>query len=217
MSDASNIKHSSSDPSKSKLSFALLNIALEGVGGQGTLVAGKLLGIVALKLGMDVKVSEVHGMSQRGGSVITYVRMGTSVHSPIIEKGTADFCLAFEELEGLRWSSLLKKSGVMIINRQQIRPLPVLMGKASYPTDIQIVLETASGGEASILEIDALASAITAGSPRAVNMVMLGALSFFTEIPLEIWEESVMEVFKDKPKLIPINLQAFHFGRDLVR
>jgi len=194
-----------------------MNIALAGVGGQGTLVAGKLLGTVAIKLGLDVKVSEVHGMSQRGGSVITYVRMGSKVFSPIIEAGTADFCLAFEELEALRWSGLLKTSGTMIINSQKIRPLPVLMGKAQYPQEIRSVIESAADGKARIIEIDALASALTAGSPRAVNMVMLGALSIFTDIPLDYWEESVMEVFAGKPKLIPINLQAFHFGRDLVR
>lgn len=217
MSDTSNIKHSSSDPSTQRKKITLLNIALEGVGGQGTLVAGKLLGLVAMKLGLDVKVSEVHGMSQRGGSVITYVRMGEKVHSPIIEKGTADFCLAFEELEALRWSSLLKKSGTLIMNRQKIRPLPVLMGKAQYPQEIRNSLEAASFGEARVIEIDALASALAAGSPRAVNMVMLGALSCFLGISLEIWEEAVMEVFAEKAKLIPINLQAFHFGRDLVR
>lgn len=194
-----------------------MNIALAGVGGQGTLVAGKLLGTVAIKLGLDVKVSEVHGMSQRGGSVITYVRMGSKVFSPIIETGTADFCLAFEELEALRWSGLLKTSGTMIINSQKIRPLPVLMGKTQYPQEIRSVIESAADGKARIIEIDALASALTAGSPRAVNMVMLGALSIFTDIPLDYWEESVMEVFAVKPKLIPINLQAFHFGRDLVR
>ncbi len=194
-----------------------MNIALAGVGGQGTLVAGKLLGTVAIKLGLDVKVSEVHGMSQRGGSVITYVRMGSKVFSPIIEAGTADFCLAFEELEALRWSGLLKTSGTMIINSQKIRPLPVLMGKAQYPQEIRSVIESAADGKARIIEIDALAAALTAGSPRAVNMVMLGALSIFTDIPLDYWEESVMEVFAGKPKLIPINLQAFHFGRDLVR
>ena len=194
-----------------------LNIALAGVGGQGTLVAGKLLGIAAIKIGLDVKVSEVHGMSQRGGSVITYVRIGNKVFSPIIEAGTADYCLAFEELEGLRWSGLLKMGGTMIINSQKIRPLPVLMGKAEYPKEIKNVLVKASTDDSHIVEIDALATALAAGSSRAVNMVMLGALSYISEIPLPVWEESVMEVFAQKQKLIPLNLQAFHFGRDLMR
>ena len=194
-----------------------LNVVLAGVGGQGTLVAGKLLGVIALKLGLDVKVSEVHGMSQRGGSVITYVRIGNKVNSPIIEKGTADFCLCFEELEGLRWSGLLKRDGTMIINTQKILPIPVLIGKEKYPDKIKEVLEEAALADSHIYEIDALAAALSAGSSKAVNMVMLGALSFISEIPLAIWEESVMEVFADKQTLIPLNLQAFHFGRDLMR
>jgi len=196
------------------LSDLCLNIVLAGVGGQGTLVAGKLLGIVALKLGLDVKVSEVHGMSQRGGSVITYVRIGKKVYSPIIEEGTADFLLAFEELEALRWSNLLKKGGTMIINSQQIRPLPVLMGKAEYPKDIAGVLGKASTDDSRIFVADALGAALSAGSARAVNLVMLGALSRISEIPLSIWEESVAEVFANKQKLIPLNLAAFHAGRD---
>ena len=204
-------------PASDNLPVMSLNIVLAGVGGQGTLVAGKLLGTAARKLGLDVKVSEVHGMSQRGGSVITYVRIGSKVYSPIIEAGTADYCLAFEELEGLRWSGLLKKGGTMIINSQKIRPLPVLMGKAEYPEDIRNTIEKAASEGSRIVEIDALASALSAGSSRAVNMVMLGAMSFLSEIPLPVWEESVMETFEKKEKLIPLNLQAFHFGRDLMR
>lgn len=212
-----NSKTNSAGSTAADLSALNLNIVLAGVGGQGTLVAGKLLGIVAMKLGLDVKVSEVHGMSQRGGSVITYVRIGSKVFSPIIEKGTADFCLAFEELEALRWSGLLKTGGTMIINSQKIRPLPVLMGKAQYPQNIKEALHDAAPDTAHIVEFDALAAALSAGSSRAVNMVMLGALSYFSAIPIDIWEESVMEVFAQKQKLIPLNLQAFHFGRDLMR
>lgn len=215
----SNIKMniSSAGNAAPDLSDLKLNIVLAGVGGQGTLVAGKLLGTVALKLGLDVKVSEVHGMSQRGGSVITYVRVGSKVFSPIIEKGTADFCLAFEELEALRWSGLLKDGGTMIINSQKIRPLPVLMGKAEYPQNIKSALEKEAPASTRIVEIDALATALSAGSSRAVNMVMLGALSYYTEVSIDLWEEAVMEVFEQKAKLIPLNLQAFHFGRDLMR
>lgn len=212
-----NSKISSPENVKGDLSSLTLDIVLAGVGGQGTLVAGKLLGIVALKLGLDVKVSEVHGMSQRGGSVITYVRIGKKVYSPIIDAGTADYVLAFEELEALRWSGLLKKDGTMIINSQKIKPLPVLMGKAEYPSAIRDVITTASAEGTQIREIDALSSALTAGSSRAVNMVMLGALSYISDIPLSIWEESVMEVFAQKEKIVPLNLQAFHFGRDLMR
>ena len=193
------------------------NIVLAGVGGQGTLVAGKLLGIVALKLGLDVKVSEVHGMSQRGGSVITYVRIGEKVYSPIVEPGTADFCLSFEQLESIRWAPLLKAGGRMIISRHQIKPLPVLMGRAKYPEEIAASLQNAVTGDSKVFEIDALDAALRAGSPRAVNLVMLGALSRFTDIPIDIWESAVTEVFEKKAKLIPVNLKAFHFGRDLIQ
>lgn len=198
------------------LSNLKMDIVLAGVGGQGTLVAGKLLGIAAMKLGLDVKVSEVHGMSQRGGSVITYVRIGKKVFSPIVENGTADVCLAFEELEALRWSALLKKGGTMIINSQQIRPLPVLLGNAQYPQGITDALRTASSDHAKIAAIDALDCAAKAGSSRAVNMVMIGAMSFYTRIPVSIWEEAIAEVFAQKEKLIPANIRAFHFGRDLM-
>lgn len=112
-----------------------VNIVLAGVGGQGTLVAGKLLGQAAILQGLDVKVSEVHGMAQRGGSVITYVRMGEKVFSPVIEAGTADYILAFEELEAMRWSGLLRRGGVLLVNRQQIQPVTVATGQAEYPRE----------------------------------------------------------------------------------
>lgn len=194
-----------------------LSIVLAGVGGQGTLIAGKLLGIVATKLGMDVKVSEVHGMSQRGGSVITYVRMGRQVFSPIIDPGTADYCLVFEALESIRWASLLKKDGTMIISSQQIKPLPVLLGKEEYPAGICEKLQDASAGHSRIIEIDAVTAALSTGSAKAVNMVMIGALSVFASIPLRIWEESIEEAFSSKPKLVPMNIKAFQLGRDLVQ
>jgi len=199
------------------LSKMEMNIVLAGVGGQGTLVAGKLLGILAIHLGLDVKVSEVHGMSQRGGSVITYVKIGRKVFSPIIEKGSADYCLAFEELEALRWSGLLKQDGVLIVNSQKIKPLPVLMGKAVYPDHIEESLTAAAGTNASVKEFDALTAALSAGSSRTVNMVMLGALSDQMTIPAEMWEKAIAEVFEGKEKLIPMNLKAFHAGRELMR
>lgn len=195
----------------------VLSIVLAGVGGQGTLIAGKLLGILAMKLGMDVKVSEVHGMSQRGGSVITYVRMGKEVFSPIIDPGTADYCLVFEALESIRWASLLKDAGTMIISCQKIKPLPVLIGKEEYPTEICRHLQKASAGHARIIEVDAVTAALSTGSAKAVNMVMLGALSVFTNIPLGIWDESIEEAFSAKAKLVPMNRKAFQLGRDLIQ
>lgn len=194
-----------------------MSIVLAGVGGQGTLVAGKLLGTIAMKTGLDVKVSEVHGMSQRGGSVITYVRMGCKVFSPIIDEGTADYCLCFESLEALRWAPLIKNGGTMIINNEKIRPLPVLLGKENYPEGIADTLKEAAGDRARVIEINAKDAALSLGSVKAVNIVMLGALSVYTNIPEDVWEESIQETFSAKPQLIPMNLQAFRIGRDLAK
>ncbi len=188
------------------------SIVLAGVGGQGTLIAGKLLGILALKLGLDVKVSEVHGMSQRGGSVITYVKIGEKVNSPIIEEATADFLLAFEEVEAVRWSSLLKKDGVMIVNSQKIKSLPVLLGQAQYPSDIENSLKSAVIGNTKVVEFDALSIANECGTSKAVNMVMMGALSNYLGVDEKIWKESIEEAFANKPKVIPTNVSAFDKG-----
>lgn len=191
-----------------------ISIVLAGVGGQGTLIAGKLLGILALKLGLDIKVSEVHGMSQRGGSVITYVRMGEKVYSPIIEEGMADYVLAFEEVEAVRWANLLKKDGILLVNSQKIKSLPVLLGNAEYPDNIKDALNNAAESRAKIVEFDALSAALSCGSSRAVNMVMVGALSAGMDIDKALWEEAINEAFASKAKLIPMNLQAFNKGRD---
>lgn len=191
-----------------------ISIVLAGVGGQGTLIAGKLLGILALKLGLDIKVSEVHGMSQRGGSVITYVRMGEKVYSPIIEEGMADYVLAFEEVEAVRWANLLKKDGILLVNSQKIKSLPVLLGNAEYPENIKDALNLAAENRAKVVEFDALSAALSCGSSRAVNMVMVGALSAGMDIDKALWEEAINEAFASKAKLIPMNLQAFNKGRD---
>ncbi len=189
------------------------SIVLAGVGGQGTLIAGKLLGILSLKLGLDVKVSEVHGMSQRGGSVITYVKIGKEVHSPIIEEGTADFLLSFEEVEAVRWSKLLKKDGVMIVNSQKIKSLPVLLGQTAYPDNINEALSAGALGDTKIIEFDALADAVACGTSKAVNMVMLGALSKYFGVDDSIWKEAIEEAFSNKPKVIPLNVEAFEKGK----
>ncbi|MBP5493427.1 MAG: indolepyruvate oxidoreductase subunit beta [Clostridiales bacterium] len=191
-----------------------ISIVLAGVGGQGTLIAGKLLGILALKLGWDIKVSEVHGMSQRGGSVITYVRMGEKVYSPIIEEGMADYVLSFEEVEAVRWANLLKKDGVLLVNSQKIKSLPVLLGNAEYPENILDSLKGADQSQAKIVEFDALSAALECGSSKAVNMVMVGALSAGMDIDKALWEEAINEAFASKAKLIPMNLQAFNKGRE---
>lgn len=189
---------------------ASLDIVLAGVGGQGTLVAGKLLGAVAQTLGLDVKISEVHGMSQRGGSVVTYARLGEKVHSPIVEEGRADFLLAFEELEGLRWAQLLRRDGAALLNSQHILPLPVSLGTAKYPEDIAGLLEKACGARARVIRLDALALAIRAGSVRATNVVMLGALAALTDIPSPVWQGAIDSVMPER--LRPVNQAAFLLG-----
>jgi indolepyruvate ferredoxin oxidoreductase, beta subunit len=191
-----------------------INIVIAGVGGQGTLVAGKILGVIATRQGLDVKVSEVHGMSQRGGSVITYVRMDEQVASPVIEPGTADYILAFEELEALRWAPLLKKGGVLLVNTNRTIPMPVAMGQASYPEVIVAELTAKAGDRAKIIGFDALGLARSAGSARAVNMIMIGALSRFLGLPEEIFGEAIDEVFAEK--LRPMNHAAFKAGSAII-
>jgi len=190
------------------------SIVLAGVGGQGTLIAGKLLGILAMNLGLDVKVSEVHGMSQRGGSVVTYVKIAPSVYSPVIEEGTADFVLSFEEVEAVRWANLLKKGGTMIVNTQQIKSLPVLMGQMKYPEGVVDSLKEAAGDNANIVSIDAERLALDVGNPKAVNIVMLGALSNFFGASEEDWMKAIEEAFAGKPQTIPGNKAAFDKGRE---
>ena len=182
------------------------NIMIVGVGGQGTLLASKLLGRILLSKGYDVKVSEVHGMSQRGGSVVTYVRYGDKVYSPIVEKGEADCIISFEKLEAARWVQYLKKGGVIITNTQQIDPMPVVIGATQYPTEILTELSE----KVTVDALDALSLAEEAGSSKAVNIVLMGRLARQLDIPYEKWEEALKTVVK--PKFIDINLKAFALG-----
>ena len=180
------------------------NIIIVGVGGQGILLTSKILGYMALDMGEEVKVSEVHGMSQRGGSVITHVRIGQNVHSPLIDAGEADFVLSFEKLEALRAEHFLTKEGVLISNVQKILPMPVIMGAAAYPGDEPKGFKT--------VLLDALDLAETAGSARAVNIVLLGVLSRYMEWPLEKWEAAIAACVP--PKTLETNLKAFRAGRN---
>jgi indolepyruvate ferredoxin oxidoreductase, beta subunit len=192
-----------------------LNVVFIGVGGQGTLVAGKLLGQVALMLNVDVKVSEIHGMSQRGGSVVTYVRMGKKVYSPVIEENMADFVLAFEELEGLRAIPLLKKGSPIIVNLQRINPSPCLTGQSKYPENPKELLIQSGIESEHIIGIHAYDLAIELGNVRLVNTILLGAMSVFIDIPVEIWERGIKKVFSKH--LASVNLDAFHTGRKQVQ
>jgi len=180
-----------------------------GVGGQGTLLASKLLGYVLMQQGYDVKVSEVHGMSQRGGSVVTYVRFGDKVYSPVIDKGEADYILSFEKLEALRWIEYLKIGGQIITNTQEVDPMPVITGAMQYPDNIIEKLESAG---AKVDAKDFLSIAEEAGSAKAVNIVLMGRLSdYFKDIPYEVWDKAIDEIVPEKYR--ELNHKALKLGR----
>ena len=183
------------------------SIMIVGVGGQGTLLASRLLGAVLTSEGYDVKVSEVHGMSQRGGSVVTYVKYGDEVSSPIIEKGEADYILSFEQLEAARWLPYLKTDGKIIVNTQKIDPMPVVIGTAVYPDG---VLEAVIKSGADVTAVDALSLAVKAGTSKAVNVVLMGVLAAKTDIPYEVWEQAVKTTVP--AKFLELNLKAFDLG-----
>lgn len=184
------------------------NIMIVGVGGQGSLLASKLLGHLLLTEGYDVKVSEVHGMSQRGGSVVTYVRFGEKVYSPVIDKGQADFIVSFEKLEAARYVEYLKESGKIILNTQEIDPMPVIIGAAQYPENLVEKMENLG---ISVDALDCLSLARQAGSSKAVNIVLMGRLSKYFDIPVEKWQKAIEECVPEK--FLELNRQAFMLGR----
>ena len=186
------------------------NILIVGVGGQGTLLASKVMGKVFLDSGYDVKVSEVHGMSQRGGSVVTYVRYGDEVYSTLIDKGEADIVLSFEALEAARWLPYLKKDGVVITNTQRLNPMSVVMGKATYPDDI---LEKIKAAGVNPVEVDALALAEEAGSAKSVNVVLLGIAAKHIGLDKQLWLDAVKSTVP--PKTVDMNVAAFEKGYEL--
>lgn len=183
------------------------SIMLVGVGGQGTLLASRILGNTLLSQGYDVKVSEVHGMSQRGGSVVTYIKYGEKVYSPVIEKGEADIIVSFEQLEAARWLSYLKKGGKIITNTQQTEPMPVITGAMEYPADI---IEKIKARGVDITALDALALANEAGSSRAVNVVLMGVMSTIMDFPEEAWKTALEQCVPQKA--LEINRKAFALG-----
>lgn len=183
------------------------SVLIVGVGGQGTLLASRLLGSAMMDLGYDVKVSEVHGMSQRGGSVETYVRYGDKVYSPVINQGEADIVLAFEQLEAARFLPFLKKGGVVVTNTQQIDPMPVVTGTAQYP---QGLLDQIRAQGAGLLAIDAPSLAEQAGSVKAVNVVLIGAMAKSLGTEKEIWLKTIEKTVP--PKFVEMNKRAFELG-----
>ncbi len=183
------------------------SVMIVGVGGQGSLLASKLLGRLLVDEGYDVKVSEVHGMSQRGGSVVTYVRFGEKVYSPIITDGEADIIISFEKLEAARYARFLKKDGHIVVNAQEIDPMPVIIGAAEYPKEVLSEL-TAKG--VNIDEVNALDMANVAGSPKTVNIVLMGKAAHRFDIPYERWIEAIKNTVA--PKFVEMNIKAFDLG-----
>lgn len=184
------------------------DLVIVGVGGQGTLLSSKILGFAALRAGSQVKVSEVHGMAQRGGSVITHVRVGDQVHATLVTEGRADYVLAFEALEAARAACFLKPEGMMIVNTQRILPMPVIMGAVPYPADpLEAVCKTNK-----VEKMDALAMAVEAGNQKAVNLVLLGALSRHLAWDEETWTEAITACVP--PKTLEVNLRAFQMGKN---
>ncbi len=186
------------------------SIMIVGVGGQGTLLASRLLGNAIMQKNYDVKVSEVHGMSQRGGSVVTYVRYGSKVYSPVINEGEADVIISFEKLEAARWLKFLKKGGKLITSTQELDPMPVITGAAEYPTDL---IEKIQSKDVNIRAIDALSLAEQAGSSKATNVVLMGVLSNYMDFEDSVWENAINECVP--AKFLEINKKAFELGRNI--
>ncbi|MDK2865753.1 MAG: indolepyruvate ferredoxin oxidoreductase, beta subunit [Clostridiales bacterium] len=186
------------------------NILLVGVGGQGTILASKLLTIGLMESGYDVKMSEIHGMSQRGGSVSSQVRFGDYVASPVIEAGSADILVAFEKMEAMRWMPYLKKGGKLIVNDFEINPMPVLTGRAQYSPDIKSVLADATKTDF----VDASSAAMTIGNPKVMNIILLGAL--VKAMGLEAIDWHAIIAAEVKPKFVELNKRAFDQGMQMI-
>jgi len=182
------------------------NIMIVGVGGQGTLLTSRILGGIIRKAGYDVKLSEVHGMAQRGGSVVTYVRYGDRVFEPIVEEGTADVLIAFERLEAMRYAHFLKKDGVMIVNDQRMDPMPVVMGACEYPEGILETLEK----EHRVISIDAMGEAKKLGNARVFNTIIIGLAAKNMDFEEQQWLDVIAEIVPEKT--IEINQKAFLTG-----
>lgn len=185
------------------------NIMIVGVGGQGTLLTSRILGGLAINAGYDVKLSEVHGMAQRGGSVVTFVRYGEKVAEPIIEEGCADVLIAFERLEALRYAHYLKKDGALVINDQRIDPMPVVIGAAEYPENI---IENLSK-KYRVLTINAMEEAKKLGNPKVFNLIVLGMAAKHMSFTKEQWFEVIEKTVPEKT--IDLNKKAFEVGYHL--
>jgi indolepyruvate ferredoxin oxidoreductase beta subunit len=187
------------------------SILMVGVGGQGIILASKILAQIIQQQGFDLKISEIHGMAQRGGSVVTHLRYGSRVNSPIIDAGQADYILAGEKLEAWRWLPMLRAGGTVVTNTQEIKPVPVIMGVQKYPLGIMSNLESETGGKiGSLVALDALAVARTCGQPRAANVVLSGVLCKLLGFPAEACRQAVREVVPARS--LEENMKAFVAG-----
>ena len=182
------------------------NIMIVGVGGQGTLLTSRILGGITVDAGYDVKLSEVHGMAQRGGSVVTFVRYGEKVAEPIVEEGQADLLIAFETLEAKRYAHFLKKDGVLVVNEQRIDPITVVTGVATYPEGIVEELEK----EYSVLKINAMDEALKLGNSKVFNIIVLGMAAKHMDFSKEDWLKVIEKTVP--PKTVEINKKAFLLG-----
>lgn len=182
------------------------NIMIVGVGGQGTLLTSRILGGITMDAGYDVKLSEVHGMAQRGGSVVTFVRYGDEVAEPIVEEGQADVLIAFERLEALRYAHYLKKDGALVVNDQKIEPITVVTGAAEYPENI---IEDLSD-RYTVYKIDAMEEAKKLGNSKTFNVIVLGIAAQHMDFSKEAWLEVIEKTVP--PKTVEINKKAFLIG-----
>ncbi|HEX9971694.1 MAG TPA: indolepyruvate oxidoreductase subunit beta [bacterium] len=186
----------------------IINVLMSGVGGQGVLVASDILVMVAMEAGLDAKKSEIHGMAQRGGSVVSQVRYGKKIYSPLISTGAADVILAFEKLEAVRYLDFLKTGGVVIVNNQKITPLSVFFSNTPYPEDIATICHKKTDH---FIMIEGVQIAEQLGNPRTINSVMLGALSNFLEFDEEHWMKAIEQ--RVPPKTLELNRRAFEAGK----
>lgn len=187
------------------------SIMIVGVGGQGSLLASRMMGNVLLAQGFDVKVSEVHGMSQRGGSVVTYVRYGDKVASPIIDKGGADLIISFEQLEAARWISYLKEDGKIVVSTQETNPMPVITGAATYPENL---IDKIKAEGIDIIPVDALSIAKELGNAKASNVVLMGVVSRLLDFDEKYWQNAIKECVP--AKFLELNQKAFEKGKNIL-
>lgn len=192
---------------KAKKLDKITNIIITGVGGQGILLASEIISESAVLAGYDVKRSEIHGMAQRGGSVNSHIRFGKKIYSPLVMKGECDLLLAFEKLEAVRMADFINKEGTIIVNDQQINPVPVSSGLAVYPENIEEILKKYFP---SVIFVNAFELAKQAGNVRTANIALLGVASKKLNIPIDVWEKVIVE--RVPQRAIEVNLKAFHLG-----